>query len=204
MVAALALLGVLIAAAALARDYFDVTHDPGGPGELAGTASTVAARPAGTPEVKGTTSGATAAAGVHLDALPVQGGGANLVPLPRALQGRTGYDRAVTISCPRNTNADKNREVVYPLLRRYVDVTTSVRPYFPDDPQAKAYVSATISVRQADGTVNRLDRGGQEARQNASAVLSADVEGADELTLRVRCESPTGLVVLTDAWLTAG
>ncbi|MFJ6198151.1 hypothetical protein [Micromonospora sp. NPDC092111] len=203
--AALTLVGVLLAGASLLRDYFDLRwHSSavdGTPGPV-GPARSSSADPTGTPGMTGAPT-SPAGDGIGLDTLAVEQGGANIVALPRALRGQAGYDRALTISCPRNTAADKHREVVYPLRRRYFDLATIVRPYFPDDPRAAAYVSVLIAVRQSDGTVNRLERGGREARQDAPASLSADVEGADELALRVQCESPTGVVVLTNARLIA-
>lgn len=199
VVVGLTVLGVLIAGAALARDYFNLTFPRAEPSASPTPTGVPSAAPA--PDVPSPTP-AGKAVGIHLDALAVQSGGANLVELPRNLAGRPGYQRPVTIACPQNTSADKHREVTYPLLRRYVEVTTTIRPYFPDDSQAKAYVSVIASVEQSDGTVNRLDRGGQVAQQGAPARLTGDVENADELTLRVRCESPTGLVVLADALLT--
>ncbi|MFI0795304.1 hypothetical protein ACH4OY_21890 [Micromonospora rubida] len=205
VVAGLTVLGVLIAGAALARDYFELTFPGVGPRATPSASQVPAGSPSaavGTPDGRtGTSGGQSTPAGVHLDTLAVQGGGANLVELPRTLAGR-GYQRSITITCPRNTSADKHRDVTYPLRRRYLDLTTIIRPYFPDDSQATAYVSAIVSVEQPDGTVNRLDRGGQAARQDTPVKLAANVENADELTLQVRCESPTGLVVLTEALLT--
>ncbi|MFD6756139.1 MULTISPECIES: hypothetical protein [Micromonospora] len=208
VVLALTALGVLIGGVALARDYFDVTW-PG-----AGQERTEAGLPSAPPPGPGPTAPATGASasdstppapsGVPLDTLPVREGGANLVPLPRALADQPGYDRPVSVSCPHNTSADKHREVVYPLLRRYLDLTTTVRPWSPDDPQAKAYVTVFVNVTQADGTIQRLNRavGGGDPR--SATPLTAVIEGADELVLRVQCDSPTGIVVLTGSRLVSG
>ncbi|MDG4815922.1 hypothetical protein O7628_10435 [Micromonospora sp. WMMD956] len=211
VVVGLTVLGVLIAGAALARDYLDLTFRRADPGTVPSVSPAPTSLPSAVPTLDpgspspdvnaGTSGGQSGPAGIHLDALKVQSGGANLVELPRDLADRPGYERAIAITCPQNTSADKHREVTYPILRRYVEISATVRPYFPDDSQAKTYVSVIASVEQSDGTVNRLDRGGQAAQQGVPARLTADVENADELTLRVRCESPTGLVVLTDALL---
>ncbi|TDC72855.1 hypothetical protein E1193_26815 [Micromonospora sp. KC606] len=207
VVVALTVLGVLIAGTSLARDYFDVTS-----GDAEGEQQTVAQAPSGPPGsptptggaagTPGTTGAPSAPAGTLLDTLEVQGGAANLVQLPRALDGRPGYDRPITISCPRNTNADKPREVLYPLLRRYLDLTTTVRPWSPDDPQAQAAVTVFTHTTQPDGMVQRLERKVVTARHDAAVPLAADVGGADELVLRVECERPTGVVVLTGTRLT--
>ncbi|TDC31693.1 hypothetical protein [Micromonospora sp. KC213] len=209
IIVALTVLGVLIAAASLARDYFGVTS-----GDAEGEQQTVAQVPSGTPgpptptggvaDTSGPTGAPSASAGTLLDTLEVQGGGANLVKLPRALDGRPGYDRSITISCPRNTSADKHREVLYPLLRRYLDLTTTVRPWSPDDPQARAAVTVLTNTNQPDGTVQRLERRSVVARHDTSTALSVDVEGTDELVLRVGCERPTGVVVLTGTRLAPG
>lgn len=200
---AVALVGVLLAGASLLRDYFGFEWHSSTPTPATTSTEPVRASAPVAPSSAPAGSTPSSPGGIHLDTLAVEGGGGNLVALPRALRGQPGYDRPLTISCPRNTAADKHRDVVYPLRRRYFDLTTSIRPYSPDDPQAKAYVSVIVSVEQSDGTVNRLDRGGREARQNAPGSLSASVEGADSLTLRVQCESPTGFVVLNDARLTS-
>ncbi|MFY1679970.1 hypothetical protein [Micromonospora sp.] len=208
---ALTLLGILIAAASLGRDYLDLTKREPNSDPSASASRTTVTAPAQTAgdrgsvdqEITGEPAGVQGTPnGVHLDTLEVQGGKDNLVDLPRALRGQPGYQRPITITCPRNTSADKYREVTYPLLGRYVDLTTVIRPYFPDDSQAKAYVSVITSTKQEDDTVNRLDRGGKATRQGAPVQLSVDVEKTDELAIRVQCESPTGLVVLTETLLT--
>lgn len=202
-----AVFSVLIGACALARDYLDITW-PGGGQERTGAG--LASPP---PEPKPTTpatgasasdSAPPAASDVSLDTLPVREGGSNLVPLPRALANQPGYERPVSISCPRNTSADKYREVVYPLLRRYLDLTATVRPWTPDDPQAKAYVTVFVNVTQPDGTIQRLSRAVGGGDSHSAKPLEAVVEGADELVLRVQCDLPTGVVVLTDARLVPG
>lgn len=206
---ALALLGVLIAGASLGRDYFNLTFEKDEPDADQTTSASqrevAAPHPTAVDQAGGTagpTVGQSTPTAIHLDTLEVLGGKANLVDLPRTLRGQPGYQRPITITCPRNTSADKYREVTYPLLGRYVDLTTTVRAYLPDDSQAMAYVSVITSTKQADDTVNRLDRGGKATKPGTPVQLSVDVEKADELTVRVQCESPTGLIVLTETLLT--
>ncbi|MEU4402331.1 hypothetical protein [Micromonospora orduensis] len=205
--AALAVLGVLIAAAALARDVFDWKI---GPGESAARTSTPGSAPA---KPVPATSGANAsptpapASSVRLDTLAVEAGAANLGKLPRQLTGQPGYDRPVVIDCPKNAGADKQRDVTYRLQRRYLDLTSTVRPFFSstDDRDGIVLVYAQVGIRQRDGTITRVTRGQQfDARMDNPQKLTADLEGADELTLRIQCQYPGGSVILTDATVSTG
>ncbi|TDB71215.1 hypothetical protein [Micromonospora sp. KC721] len=205
---ALTALGVLFAGTGLARDYFDVTSgDAEGEQQTAQVPSGPPGPPTPTGGVAGTpgpTAAPSAPAGTLLDTLEVQAGAANLVELPRTLASQAGHDRSIAISCPRNTNADKHREVLYPLHRRYLELTTVVWHWFPDDPQAQAAVTVLTNTEQPDGTFQRLERKVVAARHGASVPLTASVEGADELVLRVHCKWPKGVVVLTGTRLTPG
>ncbi|MET7866736.1 hypothetical protein [Micromonospora taraxaci] len=204
---AFTVLGVLVAAAALARDVFDWRV---GPGALTTTESTAGARPAN-PSPGGPTSdvapSASAPQVVRLDTLAVEAGAVNLGKLPRQLDGRSEYDRPIVIGCPTNSGADKQREVTFKLQRRYIDLTSTVRPFFsaPDDHDGVVLVYALVAIRQTDGTITRVTRGQQfDARMNSPRDLTADIEGADELTLRVQCQYPGGSVILTAATVSAG
>ncbi len=128
-----------------------------------------------------------------------------MVALPRALAGQPEYERSVVVSCPSNNSSDRQREVTYRLQRRYVSFTTTVHPYFAsaDDRDSNVYAYALTSVREIDDTITRTVKGTQfEARMGTPRELTADVDGADQLTVRVRCEFPGGFVVLTGATLT--
>ncbi|MFC6017032.1 hypothetical protein ACFP2T_12555 [Plantactinospora solaniradicis] len=204
----LALASVLVATLALTRDIFDwrvapktssspKTSSPNGPGSPVGP---------GTPTTSTTQRETAAAAPVrtHVDTLLVEAGEANLNPLPRALDGQPGYDRSIVIKCPSNAGADRQREVTYRLQRRYLDFTAMVRPYFParDDHDSAVYVYALLATRKPDDTINRTTSAELfDARMAEPKTLSANVEGADELTLRVRCQVPNGYVIFANGSL---
>ncbi|MET7752742.1 hypothetical protein [Micromonospora sp. NPDC005367] len=203
LTAAATVIGLLIGGGSLLRDYFGWENSPDA---VAASPTAHSDAPTGStgPEA-GASSGtvpSTRTAGTHLAGLPAQGGASNLVALPRALARQPGYERSIVVTCPENTPRDPHHEVTYPLHQRYLDLTATIRPYSPDDPLAKVYVSVIVAEKQDDGTVNRITRGGAEARQDSTNTLSASVEGADEVTLRIDCELPTTLVVLSDAMIT--
>lgn len=138
-----------------------------------------------------------------LDTLVPQTGQANLVELPRALRGQPGYDHPVAIRCPSNQNGDPVTTVNYLLRGRQLDFSADVRPYFTTQPDARAHIFALIGVRQRDGSLTQTQRGYQyEATMARPAPLTADVEGAEELILQVRCEHPEGMIILVNARLT--
>ncbi|WP_197697750.1 hypothetical protein [Micromonospora echinofusca] len=201
-------LGVLFTALTLARDVSGWDLGWGKADRSAAPTRTPEAGPVNPP---GSGPAKVAPAGsptaVRLDTLPVEAGAANLVKLPRQLVGRPEYDRSIVINCPRNTGSDKQREVTYRLQRRFLDLTATVRPYFPspDDRDGAVLVYAQVTIHEKDDTVTRVVRGQQfEARMDAPRDLVADVEGADELVLRIQCEFPDGAVVFTGASVTAG
>lgn len=139
-----------------------------------------------------------------LDTLPPQTGGANLGRLPRALAGQPGYDHPVVIQCPSNQSGDKVRVVTYPLRGRYLDFSATVRPYFTAQPDAVSQVFVLAGIRQVDDRVVTVQKGSQlNASMATPAPVTAQVDGAAELTLQVRCESPEGMIILVNAGLTA-
>ncbi|MBN1170878.1 MAG: hypothetical protein JXA67_01785 [Micromonosporaceae bacterium] len=140
---------------------------------------------------------------VYLAAQAPQAGGANLVQLPRPLASQSGYDQAVVISCPSNQTSDQVREVTYQLRGRYLDFSANVQPYFAAQQDARTDITALASYRERDGTLTRKEQGRQPAATMAVPLpLHASVDGADELTLQVRCENPEGMVVLVAAQVT--
>lgn len=142
------------------------------------------------------------ATSTHLDTLAAQAGGANLVALPRELHDQPGYNRPVIVQCPSNENNDKVREVNYLLRGRYLTFSAMVRPFFATEQDAAAHVSVLAAVRERDGTLTWTARGNQfQAAMDRPAPVTADVEGAQEMSLQVRCEHPEGLIILTDAVL---
>ncbi|MEV7330247.1 hypothetical protein [Micromonospora sp. NPDC093244] len=206
-VVVLTALGVLIAAASLAVTVFDWKVGPDGPATSASSPGSAPTTPSPASSVGSASPTPAPVSSVRLDTLAVEAGAANLGKLPRQLTGQPGYDRPVVIDCPKNAGPDKQRDVTYRLQRRYLDLTSTVRPFFSstDDRDGIVLVYAQVGIRQRDGTITRVTRGQQfDARMDNPQKLVADVEGADELTLRVQCQYPGGSVVLTDATVSAG
>jgi hypothetical protein len=139
----------------------------------------------------------------YLADLSPQSGGANLAAMPRVLKEKAGYERPIVVQCPTNQSDDKVRTVTYLLRGRYLDFTAAVRPYYTAERDAHTYVTAVSGVKERDGTLTLQTAGVQfGATMDAPAPLTATVDGAEELTIKVQCESPQGVVVLTDASLT--
>lgn len=154
-----------------------------------------------------TASGAAVAApsaavtGTALNDLPVESGAKG--SLPRALAGKPDYAGAVVINCPTNGSSNKTTEVTFTLLGRYLDLSATVRPYVPTDPDANVFVTAVGAWRNADGLFTRREVGAEYTSTGRTpADLRGALDGAEKLTLVVRCQDPRGIVVLTDARLT--
>ncbi|GLI01985.1 hypothetical protein Pa4123_72620 [Phytohabitans aurantiacus] len=138
----------------------------------------------------------------YLDALSPQSGAANLTKLPRELADESGYEHAIVVRCPTNQANDKVRSVNYLVRGRYLDFSATVRPYYEAEKDARTYVYALSGVKERDGTLTQRTRGTQfEATMTRPARLDAEVEGAEELTIQVRCEAPEGVIVLAGARL---
>lgn len=171
--------------------------------ETNGQASATRSEPATSTAAPATTS--TRSGGIYLDGLTPLSGGASLVPArdrPTAVTSAD-YPHALVIGCPTNQSDDKVREVTYELRGRYVDLSATVRPHYGKDPEAVTYVTAFGGFRQKDGTMTRRELGTQYfATMNAPKDLAAEVRGAEELTLQVRCSMPDGVIVLESAQLT--
>ncbi|MEH1129722.1 hypothetical protein [Micromonospora sp. CPCC 206061] len=158
---------------------------------------TTAARPA---TMQATTEPGRA---TYVDTLSPQAGAANLTKLPRELAGKSGYEHAIVVRCPTNQANDKVRSVNYLVRGRYLDFSATVHPYYEVEKDARTYVYALAGVKERDGTLTQRTRGTQfEATMTRAASLAAEVEGAEELTIQVRCEAPEGVVVLAAAQVT--
>lgn len=135
-----------------------------------------------------------------------EAGGDRLTQVPRAISGQAAFSaHPIAIKCPSNNTGDDRSEVTYSLLGHYVQFDATVRPYYPPgvDQRSVTYVTATIGVRQTDGTLTTTDAGVQKrATPNAPGALTASVEGAEKLIVRVQCQYPGGTIILTDARLT--
>jgi hypothetical protein len=166
-----------------------------------GTTSTAA------PTVTSTEPGSPAAEFLAGPGFPAEAGGALLVSVPRAVRDEAAFSsHPVAISCPDNQTGNQASEVTYLLRARYLRFDATVHPYYPPDADIRAasYVFAFVDVRQRDGTLRREERGRQQrAATGAPADLTADVENAEKLIISVQCADPNGVVVLTDARVTA-
>lgn len=142
--------------------------------------------------------------GTRLADLVPQSGRPNLVALPRQVAGDPAFAGAVVIRCPSNQSDDRERDVTYSLRGRYLDFTATVRPYFPTDDKSRAGAFAVVGTPELDGSVTTRVGGGREgATVSGPLRLTASVERAVTLTLRVTCDEPDGVVALVDARLTA-
>jgi hypothetical protein len=138
----------------------------------------------------------------YLATLGPQSGGGNLAALPRALNGKAGYEQPIVVQCPTNQTGDKVRSVTYLLRGRYLDFAATVRPYYTAVKDSRTHVHARTGVKERDGTLTQQTKGTQfGATMEAPATVAADVEGAEELTIQVECEHPQGVVVLAGARL---
>ena len=135
-----------------------------------------------------------------------EAGADRLVEVPRAIRGQAAYSaHPIAVKCPSNETGHDRSEVTYSLLGHYVQFDATVRPYYPSgsDQQSVTYVTATIGLRQKDGTLVTTDAGDQKrATQTAPGALTAAIDGAEKLTIRVQCDDPGGTIILTDARLT--
>jgi hypothetical protein len=128
--------------------------------------------------------------------LEIKSGGANVKPLPRAIAADPAYAGGLAIGCPTNQSDDKARSVVFVLRQRYLDLDTTVRPYFSDDPADRAKVTAVAGVKQRDGSIATEARADYTGATGAAGRIAAAFEDAEELTITVECESADGLAVL--------
>jgi hypothetical protein len=137
----------------------------------------------------------------YIDSLERESG--DVAALPRQLKGKPGYDRAIVIACPTNQSSDKTREVTWLLHGRYLDLQATARPYFTADPQSATRVVVVAVTRERDGTLTRRQVGTQaDATGRRTGPLSADVAGAEKLTVQVQCYDPRGWIILTDPRVT--
>ncbi|GLY02077.1 MULTISPECIES: hypothetical protein [Actinoplanes] len=142
----------------------------------------------------------------HLDTITAETGGEHLVPVPRAVRDQAGFaDHPIAIACPTNQTGDLERIVTWPLKGRYLDFQADVRPWYPagTDQESATYVTALSGQRQPDGAITTSVSGRQQnATVAAAQPLTASVEGAEKLALKVECGDPNGIVVLTAVRLT--
>lgn len=157
---------------------------------------------------KGGTAPPTATTGLPADAGPVfldngdfvpVAGADNVVELPRGVTAT----HAIAVRCPTNQSSDQASDVTFPLHGRYYQFDATVRPYYPKDQRSVTHVTVSTGTRQRDGTLTVAEVGSQKrASPAAPAALTATVDKADTLILRVECQDPGGTILLTDARLT--
>jgi hypothetical protein len=139
-------------------------------------------------------------------AVAPQAGGDRLVELPRELRGRAEYAvHPLAVKCPSNQTGDQASEVTFPLSGHYLHFEATVRPYYPPsaDQRSATYVYVVKGMPQPDGTLAIREAGEQLlAAPTAPTAVTAEIAGAQEMTIRIRCGDPDGTIVLTDARLT--
>lgn len=137
---------------------------------------------------------------------PAESGGAYLVSVPRAIRAAdSSANHSIAVTCPTNQTGDQSRDITYVLHGRYLRFDAEVQPYYPpgSDTKSATYVTAMIGTTQKDGTLAITEAGRQQrATVIASAALTAPVENAEKLILRVQCGDPNGTIVLANARLT--
>ncbi|MEV6490783.1 hypothetical protein AB0M20_19515 [Actinoplanes sp. NPDC051633] len=180
--------------------------DPGPAGggtaapSVAATPSTrvddVSSAPAATPQMPATVAR-------FLTEMDPESGAANVQQLPRSIRAEPGYNsRPLVVACPSNQTDDQRRDVTYQLHGRYADFAAQVHPYYPEgtDQGSVTIVTLTTEVRQTDGSLLKNDVVTLGAATPAAPKpLTAQIDGAEKITLRVACDNPSGLVALTDA-----
>ena len=175
------------------------------------TSSSAGAATAGSTPIRSAVqppAGAPAVPQVFLDggSLIPEAGTGRLTELPRVIRGNASYaSHPIAIKCPSNEADNQVSEVTYLLRGRYVQFDATVHPYYPpgSDQQAATYVTAVRAIMQRDGDLNTTEAGVQKrANLGMPAPLTAAIDNAEKLILRVQCGDPNGTVVLTDARLT--
>jgi hypothetical protein len=141
-----------------------------------------------------------------LDAVTVEAGGGNLVAVPRQVRGTPGFaGHVMAISCPSNQTGDQVHDVTFPIMGHYQQFDAEIHPYYPSgaDPRSVTYVTAMIGIRQTDQTLRTTAAGAQKNATMATASsLTAAIDNAEKLTVRVECADPKGTIILTNARLT--
>lgn len=199
--------GVLSAAIALGAWWWPQSPPSGDARATTDSNSPVATRATTAPA--GSTSGAVVQpVPAYLDSagFTAESGLDNLVPLPRAIRGQTAYtSHPVAISCPSNQAGDQAHDVTWVLHGRFYQFDAEVHPWFPagTDTGSATYVTAIGAITQTDGQLVTREAGNQKsAFLGAPRPLSAVIDGAEKLTLRVQCGNPNGVIVLTNARVT--
>jgi len=157
--------------------------------EPGGLASSVAATSAPA-EPTGPT--AQEASVVYLtDLIPAIGAG-NLTELPRELRGRPEYARSLVIQCPSGNTNDRHRDIGYDLRGRFIQFETTVRPYSLES------TGPVLGLTQVDVYGEAQELASEIVEVGAVMHLTVDIEDVNRFTLRITCEDPDDIVILTD------
>lgn len=167
------------------------------------TRTTVSGDEQSPPPGSSATPGTPATERTHLSALEPVAGVARLVPIPRELEDNPAHDNALVIACASNQTGDEQSEVVYATRLRFYAFKATMYAYRdpPDDLRAELEVFSDPEDRRpgATGGGGVADRTQLEFGQTGE--VSATIDQAFYLRLRVVCEKPGGYVILTDASL---
>jgi hypothetical protein len=158
-------------------------------------ASTSAARP------PASSAGEPAGAEVtYLADLEPDRGRSALTDLPPALAGEPGYDNSIVVECPTNQTGDQISEVAYETRNRYVTFEATLRPY--RDPPDDVLVELQIFSDPQDRDPG-VPPGGEpslvQLPMGQDRSVSATIDKAYYLRLRVVCVKPGGFVILVGA-----
>jgi hypothetical protein len=203
------ILGVLIAVAAWWWPQAPSGSDHGADG-TSGTTPQITTSTTGAattaPAGAGAATGGPAADHLDSDGISAESGGSYLVSLPRAVRAKAGWSQhPIAIACPSNQTGDEAHDVTYVLHGHYVQFDATVRPWLPPgtDTRAGTWVTVLSGVTQTDGQLVTTEVGRQQqATMSGPKPVSATIDKAEKLTLRVQCSDPNGIVVLSDARLT--
>lgn len=112
------------------------------------------------------------------------------------------YSHPVAVACPSNQTGDQVRTLTYDLDRRFRTFTATVSGRAAKGDGDAIEVRVFTKSRQKDDTFKTLEAGSQRGAVNrAGRPLSAQVTGADQLLVDVRCHRPGGVVILDRALL---
>jgi hypothetical protein len=104
----------------------------------------------------------------------------------------------VSIGCP---GRGQTAEVGYALLGDYSSVTATLASVFAR-PTDKAVVTTFAVTENIDGTTNKRQLAVSAVPGTGTVPITADLIGAQQFLIQVRCESADGVVVVDDGRLT--
>jgi hypothetical protein len=138
--------------------------------------------------------------GLAVSTLELYGGGSRLKELPRDLAGDSTLSDALVIGCPSNQSDDLVSEVTFETALRYHSFRATVRAYH----ESGGSRSVRLTVFPDPQDLRPGAVGGGAATEmtfpfGQTRAMTADIEGAFYLRLRVECDLPDGYVFLIGA-----